>query len=167
MTVKLWDLAMERKPVATINVHEHLRDRLCDTYENDAIFDKFEVQFGGDNRSVMTGSYNNNFMIYPNAVNANASGNSGKGLDMSLFSLKRVREKVMTRVRMELNTMTMMTMTMTMTLKKMLSTLLLLAKGSHNRLSLVRTSRKKSFCRRTSLLSSQRNLVRMAPHVGG
>lgn len=68
MTVKLWDLAMELKPVKIINVHEHLRDRLCDTYENDAIFDKFEVQFSGDNRSIMTGSYNNNFMIYPNAV---------------------------------------------------------------------------------------------------
>jgi len=69
MTVKIWDLAMELKPVKTINVHEHLRDRLCDTYENDAIFDKFEVQFSGDNKSIMTGSYNNNFMIYPNAVN--------------------------------------------------------------------------------------------------
>lgn len=69
MTVKIWDLAMELKPIKTINVHEHLRDRLCDTYENDAIFDKFEVQFGPDNKSIMTGSYNNNFMIYPNMIN--------------------------------------------------------------------------------------------------
>lgn len=68
MTVKIWDLAMELRPIKTINVHEHLRDRLCDTYENDAIFDKFEVQFLGDSRLVMTGLYNNNFMIYPNAV---------------------------------------------------------------------------------------------------
>ena len=68
MTVKIWDLAMERQPLKTIQVHENLRDRLCDTYDNDAIFDKFEVQFSGDNRSVMTGSYNNNFMIYPSAV---------------------------------------------------------------------------------------------------
>ena len=73
MTVKIWDLAMESRPVKTINVHEHLRERLCDTYENDAIFDKFEVQFSGDNKSVMTGSYNNNFMIYPNAVNTSSS----------------------------------------------------------------------------------------------
>ncbi|RLV95672.1 Protein phosphatase PP2A regulatory subunit B [Spathaspora sp. JA1] len=73
MTVKIWDLAMENKPIKTINVQENLRERLCDTYENDAIFDKFEVQFGGDNKSVMTGSYNNNFMIYPNAVNESNS----------------------------------------------------------------------------------------------
>ncbi|VEU20855.1 DEKNAAC101762 [Brettanomyces naardenensis] len=68
MTVKIWDINMETEPVKTINIHEQLRDRLCDTYENDAIFDKFEVQFSGDSKSVMTGSYNNNFMIYQNAV---------------------------------------------------------------------------------------------------
>jgi serine/threonine-protein phosphatase 2A regulatory subunit B len=56
---------MEREPVKTIPIHEHLRPRLCDTYENDSIFDKFEVVFSGDAKNVMTGSYNNNFMIYP------------------------------------------------------------------------------------------------------
>ena len=56
---------MERTPVKTIPIHEHLRPRLCDTYENDSIFDKFEVVFSGDAKNVMTGSYNNNFMIYP------------------------------------------------------------------------------------------------------
>lgn len=65
LTVKIWDINMENKPVKTIPIHEHLRPRLCDTYENDSIFDKFEVVFSGDGRNVMTGSYNNNFMIYP------------------------------------------------------------------------------------------------------
>ncbi|EGV60779.1 protein phosphatase 2A regulatory subunit cdc55 [Yamadazyma tenuis] len=82
MTVKIWDLAMESKPIKTINVHEHLRDRLCDTYENDAIFDKFEVQFGPDNKSIMTGSYNNNFMIYPNSINGDSSYGSMKPIKM-------------------------------------------------------------------------------------
>lgn len=65
LTVKIWDVNMERSPVKTIPIHEHLRPRLCDTYENDSIFDKFEVVFSGDAKNVMTGSYNNNFMIYP------------------------------------------------------------------------------------------------------
>lgn len=65
LTVKIWDVAMERTPVKVIPIHEHLRPRLCDTYENDSIFDKFEVVFSGDAKNVMTGSYNNNFMIYP------------------------------------------------------------------------------------------------------
>lgn len=56
---------MEKQPLKTIPIHEHLRPRLCDTYENDSIFDKFEVVFSGDGSQVMTGSYNNNFMIYP------------------------------------------------------------------------------------------------------
>lgn len=94
MTVKIWDLAMELKPIKTINVHEHLRDRLCDTYENDAIFDKFEVQFSGDNRSVMTGSYNNNFMIYPNAVaNADARAPVSEPTDILLFNFKSSHKK--------------------------------------------------------------------------
>lgn len=63
--MKVWDVNMERQPVKTIPIHEHLRPRLCDTYENDSIFDKFEVVFSGDAENVMTGSYNNNFMIYP------------------------------------------------------------------------------------------------------
>lgn len=65
LTVKIWDVKMENRPVKTIPIHEHLRPRLCDTYENDSIFDKFKVVFSGDGKNVMTGSYNNNFMIYP------------------------------------------------------------------------------------------------------
>lgn len=83
MTVKIWDMNMDTKPIKTINVHEHLRDRLCDTYENDAIFDKFEVQFSGDLKSVMTGSYNNNFMIYPNAVGSGHRDAAKVSLDSS------------------------------------------------------------------------------------
>ncbi|KKA30526.1 hypothetical protein TD95_003370 [Thielaviopsis punctulata] len=65
LTVKIWDVRMEKQPIKTIPIHEHLRPRLCDTYENDSIFDKFEVVFSGNGKNVMTGSYNNNFMIYP------------------------------------------------------------------------------------------------------
>lgn len=68
---------MDNKPLKTINIHEQLKERLSDTYENDAIFDKFEVNFSGDSSSVMTGSYNNNFMIYPNVV---TSGDNDNGI---------------------------------------------------------------------------------------
>ncbi|KAI9595033.1 protein phosphatase 2A regulatory B subunit [Syncephalis fuscata] len=64
LTLKIWDINMETKPVKTINIHEHLRNKLCDLYENDCIFDKFECIFSGDGRSVMTGSYDNYFHIY-------------------------------------------------------------------------------------------------------
>ncbi|KAK9473508.1 WD40-repeat-containing domain protein [Dipodascopsis tothii] len=92
LTVKIWDVAMEREPVKTINIHEHLRPRLCDTYENDSIFDKFEVVFSGDGKSVMTGSYNNNFMIYPNAADAVPEEETEVVLqaDKSAFKAKKV-----------------------------------------------------------------------------
>ena len=70
---------MERQPVKTIPIHEHLRPRLCDTYENDSIFDKFEVVFSGDAKNVMTGSYNNNFMIYPSDPDKEVGGGSSGG----------------------------------------------------------------------------------------
>lgn len=57
-----------RTPLQTINIHDHLRHKLCDLYESDCIFDKFECTFSGDGRHALTGSYNNNFMIYPTNV---------------------------------------------------------------------------------------------------
>ena len=42
LNMRLWDLRMENRPVATFEVHEHLRAKLCDLYESDAIFDKFQ-----------------------------------------------------------------------------------------------------------------------------
>ncbi|WRT68922.1 protein phosphatase PP2A regulatory subunit B [Kwoniella shivajii] len=64
LTLKIWDINMENKPVKTINIHDHLRQKLCDLYENDCIFDKFECTFSGDGSQVLTGSYHNYFRIY-------------------------------------------------------------------------------------------------------
>lgn len=48
LTLRIWDINMENKPIKTINVHDHLRSKLCDLYENDCIFDKFECTFSGN-----------------------------------------------------------------------------------------------------------------------
>ncbi|KAJ1475330.1 hypothetical protein T484DRAFT_1828860 [Baffinella frigidus] len=63
MCLKLWDINMEAKPIRTIYVHEQLRSKLCDLYENDAIFDKFQCAFSNDAKWLMTGSYHNYFHI--------------------------------------------------------------------------------------------------------
>ena len=47
MTLKIWDVRNEKQPVRKINIHEHLKQKLCDLYENDCIFDKFECTFSG------------------------------------------------------------------------------------------------------------------------
>ncbi|RCV26048.1 hypothetical protein SEVIR_5G220900v4 [Setaria viridis] len=64
MTLKLWDVKMNSGPVATFQVHEYLRPKLCDLYENDSIFDKFECCQSGDGLQVATGSYSNIFRVF-------------------------------------------------------------------------------------------------------
>ncbi|KAL8254389.1 hypothetical protein R6Q59_032610 [Mikania micrantha] len=64
MTLKMWDINLGSRPVATFQVHEHLRPRLCDLYENDAIFDKFECCLSGDGQRVATGSYSHLFRVF-------------------------------------------------------------------------------------------------------
>lgn len=50
LSVKVWDLNMEGRPVETHQVHEYLRSKLCSLYENDCIFDKFECCWNGSDR---------------------------------------------------------------------------------------------------------------------
>ncbi|XP_073287269.1 serine/threonine protein phosphatase 2A 55 kDa regulatory subunit B beta isoform-like isoform X1 [Primulina huaijiensis] len=64
MTLKLWDINMDAGPVATFQVHEHLRPKLCDLYDNDSIFDKFECCLSGDGQRAATGSYSNMFRVF-------------------------------------------------------------------------------------------------------
>ena len=64
MTMRLWDLHMGSAPVATVEVHEQLRARLCDLYENDAIFDKFGCCMSTNGQLMATGTYNSLFRVF-------------------------------------------------------------------------------------------------------
>jgi serine/threonine-protein phosphatase 2A regulatory subunit B len=64
LTVKLWDINMDSKPVAQFKVHEHLRSKLCDLYESDSIFDKFQCCLSDDGSHLATGSYGNTFRTF-------------------------------------------------------------------------------------------------------
>ncbi|KAL1935191.1 hypothetical protein VTP01DRAFT_4331 [Rhizomucor pusillus] len=86
LTLKLWDINMEKKPIATVNIHDHLRSKLCDLYENDCIFDKFECTFSGDGSHLMTGSYSNNLHIYNKDTLAEINLQADKGA----FKAKRL-----------------------------------------------------------------------------
>lgn len=64
LTVNVWDVNMENKPVETYHVHDFLKSKLCTLYENDSIFDKFECCWSGDDSHIVTGSYNNFFRTF-------------------------------------------------------------------------------------------------------
>mmetsp|Transcript_7388 Transcript_7388/g.16285 ORF Transcript_7388/g.16285 Transcript_7388/m.16285 type:complete len:448 (-) Transcript_7388:580-1923(-) len=64
MTLKIWDVNMDSQPLRTIKVHEHLRSKLSELYDNDFIFDKFECSWGGDNKHVCSGTYDNKLQVW-------------------------------------------------------------------------------------------------------
>ncbi|WVZ79730.1 hypothetical protein U9M48_027275 [Paspalum notatum var. saurae] len=90
MTLKLWDLNMDSGPVSTFQVHEHLRPKLCDLYENDSIFDKFECCLSGDGLRVATGSYGNIFRVFgctPGSMEATTLEASRNPMSLLLLDL--------------------------------------------------------------------------------
>lgn len=64
MTLKIWDVNMTSAPLRTIKVHEQLRSKLCELYESDCIFDKFECSWGWDDRHVCSGTYDNKLLLW-------------------------------------------------------------------------------------------------------
>ena len=64
MTLKIWDVNMESAPVKTFQVHEHLRSKLCELYESDCIFDKFECSWARDGTHVCSGTYDNKLLVW-------------------------------------------------------------------------------------------------------
>jgi len=73
MTLKLWDIRIENRPVLVVPIHDHLRAKLCELYENDCIFDKFECALSKDGSQVITGSYDHRIYVHDtNLLNGTA-----------------------------------------------------------------------------------------------
>uniref|UniRef100_A0A2N9IZ35 Serine/threonine-protein phosphatase 2A 55 kDa regulatory subunit B n=1 Tax=Fagus sylvatica TaxID=28930 RepID=A0A2N9IZ35_FAGSY len=68
MNLKLWDIHMDSSPVATFKIHDHLHPKLCELYNNDSIFDKFDCCVSGDGNHFATGSYSNLLRIFSQGV---------------------------------------------------------------------------------------------------
>ncbi|KAJ8753613.1 hypothetical protein K2173_022854 [Erythroxylum novogranatense] len=64
MNLKLWDTRVDFSPVAVFKIHEHLRPKLCDLYNNDSVLDKFGCCVSGDGLNFATGSYSNLLRIF-------------------------------------------------------------------------------------------------------
>lgn len=72
LSCRVWDIRNNKKPVFSHVVHDHLRPKLCDLYENDCIFDKFEVLLSPNSENIIAGTYNN----YLNCVNIKSNEES-------------------------------------------------------------------------------------------
>jgi len=64
LKLKIWDVNMEAEPVKVFDVHDYVKSKLYELYENDGLFDKFECCFSPNCTNLLTGSYSNNFAIF-------------------------------------------------------------------------------------------------------
>ena len=78
LSVKVWDVAMESRPVHTINVHDYLKVHLADLYENDCLFDQFDCSISSSGTRGITGSYNNHFVLW--SIDELAAGGASSGV---------------------------------------------------------------------------------------
>ena len=88
LTVKVWDVTMENRPLYTIAVHDYLKPHLCDLYENDCIFDQFDCSISSSGTRGITGSYNNHFVLW--ALDEMGVGGGGGGGAGDAASIQRV-----------------------------------------------------------------------------
>jgi serine/threonine-protein phosphatase 2A regulatory subunit B len=59
----LWDVRNTKSPVKTYNVTDYLEKKLCEVYESETIFDKFDMNLSPDSNLIVTGAYNSNLHV--------------------------------------------------------------------------------------------------------
>lgn len=58
--IQIWDVRNTKTPCKILNVTDYLEKKLCEAYENETIFDKFDLQISPDSKFLLTGAYNSN-----------------------------------------------------------------------------------------------------------
>lgn len=63
LNVKIWDMNNTKKPLHNICVQESLKSKLVNLFEEDSIYDRFNVACSSDSNIILTGNYNNYFHL--------------------------------------------------------------------------------------------------------
>lgn len=61
--VQIWDIRNTKLPFKTFSATDYLEKKLCEVYESETIFDKFDLQLSPDSNLVLTGGYNSNVHV--------------------------------------------------------------------------------------------------------
>ncbi len=59
----IWDIRNTKGPVKSYNVNDYMEKKLCEVYDSETIFDKFDMQISPDASMVLTGSYNSSLHL--------------------------------------------------------------------------------------------------------
>lgn len=57
IAVHVWDIRYNRRPCRSLNVTDYLEKKLCEVYESETIFDKFDLAVSPDSTRLLTGAY--------------------------------------------------------------------------------------------------------------
>lgn len=87
LNVLVWDIRMQREPLKVIPVNSSLEYRLQDLYQEDYIFDKFQIQYSPNGESILTGSYGKHFLV------SDLNGNNFEDCIAKSSTLKRQKKK--------------------------------------------------------------------------
>jgi len=60
ISVQIWDVRNNTNAIQTFNVTDYLEHSLVEVYENERIFDKWDLQVSPCSTMVLTGAYNSN-----------------------------------------------------------------------------------------------------------
>lgn len=69
--VSVWDIRNTKCPTKALYVTDYLEQKLCEVYENETIFDKFDLAVSPDSNTLLTGSYNSNAHVIDLNSNSN------------------------------------------------------------------------------------------------
>ncbi|KAK0423261.1 hypothetical protein QR680_008053 [Steinernema hermaphroditum] len=64
LTIKIWDINMEREPLDILTVHDQLQDRVREMYENEVLFERFTLAWSPDDKNISTGSMDGIFRTF-------------------------------------------------------------------------------------------------------
>lgn len=70
---KVWDVRKSDKPIKAIQVTDYIEKKLCDLYDNERIFDKFELHGSPCSNYFFTGCYNGSYHVIDKEANSNTT----------------------------------------------------------------------------------------------
>lgn len=73
LAIQIWDIRNTKAPCKTMNVTDYLEKKLCEVYESETIFDKFDMHISPKSNLVVTGSYNSNVHVIDVEKNTNTT----------------------------------------------------------------------------------------------
>lgn len=64
LSIYMWDPRSPKEPVNRFPIHDYLSPRICEFFDSDLIYDRFDIALSPTGSSVMGGSYGDHFFIY-------------------------------------------------------------------------------------------------------